>query len=268
MTIGIGITTRNRPKMLEMGLAHFKEFGWGNEIVVIDDNSDDSDTVMSVIKNSGIPCRYYRSEKRLGIANAKNACLYELQSHSDVFLFDDDAWPRKIGWAENWVETNRQLGVGHSMYLLDIQYVPGANPALRVPFNRIDSVTNGTYTLYSFNNCMGLLLYFSRECLDKIGGYDSSAKNVYGYEHAQMSQRAKEAGMSAGHNYLSPSNAYDLIYSMDVNYNWVKELPPLVSVMPSGLGISVTDEERNLCTRNEVLMRNFPMHIPIVSPLQ
>ena len=40
MSIGIGITTRNRPECLEACLRHFKEFGYGDKIVVIDDNSE------------------------------------------------------------------------------------------------------------------------------------------------------------------------------------------------------------------------------------
>lgn len=268
MSIGIGITTRNRPECLEACLRHFKEFGYGDKIVVIDDNSDVAEVNKAVVASFDMPIIYKYSTKRLGISGAKNACLWELCDADDVFLFDDDTWPAQLGWAESWILINRANSISHSIYSVNCKTDDGKNQAIRAHVEKIATIGSGNIEMFAFNNCFGVMLYFHRDCLNAIGGYDMSAQNVYGFEHAQMSIRAAKAGFTQGHKYISPSVSSELIYSIDIAYNWLGEFPPLpVNWLPRFVS-SVTKEEADGHKKNANLMKVEQINIPLVNPLE
>lgn len=268
MSIGIGITTRNRPECLEACLRHFQHFGYGDKIVVIDDNSDVGEVNAAVVKSFNMPITYKYSENRLGISKAKNACLWELLDMEHVFLFDDDAWPATHGWAEKWIEINQSNGIKHSIYSIDCPDNIKANPALRAVVNVIARIGAGDNEMFAFANCFGVMMYFTRECLDAIGGFDESAENVYGFEHAQVSVRAAKGGFTNGHKYISPSIAPDLIYSIDIAHNWMGLLPPLPVKWIRRFTSSVTKEEADGHKKNERLMNVEQIHMPLVNPFE
>lgn len=265
--IGVGITTRNRPECLEACLRHFKEFGYGDKIVVIDDNSDLWRVNEAVINSCGMDVIYKRSQTRLGIAKAKNGCLFELMDCEHVFMFDDDAWPIQHGWAERWISINKHNSIGHSIYGVDCDSNEEVNKALRAHVKEVARIGDFEHQMIAFSNCFGVMLYFNRECLDNIGGYDSSAKNVYGYEHAQISKRAGKAGFTKGHEYISPAAAMEMIYSVDIAYNWIGILPPLETEWLHISKSSVTKEEADGHKKNSSLLDNFPIFIELVNPL-
>ena len=267
MSIGVGITTRNRPECLEACLRHFREFGYGDKIVVIDDSSDVAEVNQAVIKSFDMPIIYKYSEKRLGISGAKNACLWELQDVDDVFLFDDDTWPAKKGWEDTWTLINRANSMGHSIYSVNCNEDKNNNHAIRAHVEKIATIGFGELEMFAFNNCFGVMLYFNRDCLNAIGGYDMSAENVYGFEHAQMSIRAAKAGFTQGHKYVSPSASSELIYSVDIAYNWLGEQPPLpVNWLPR-FSSSVTKEEADGHKKNSKLMTVEQIFMPLENPL-
>jgi glycosyltransferase involved in cell wall biosynthesis len=268
MSTGIGITTRNRPECLEASLRHFMEFGYGDKIVVIDDNSDVREINEAVIKSFDMPILYKYSHKRLGISLAKNACLWELSEMEHVFLFDDDAWPKRSDWITEWIRINYSNGIGHSLYSVDCEANPEKNRALRAHVQVCGKVGSESTEMLALTNCFGVMLYFTRQCLDAIGGYDGSAANVYGYEHAQISERAGKAGFTNGHKYISPSSASELIYSIDISYNWLGEEPPLPVTWLSRFRSSVTKEEADGHKNNAELMNSKNVLIPLTNPLE
>jgi len=79
--IGIGVTTYNRPKHLELCLAQIKKHTTNYKLVVIDN-----------VK---------------GINKAKNKCLDELKGCEHVFLFDDDCFPIRDGWDKYIISLNQ-----------------------------------------------------------------------------------------------------------------------------------------------------------------
>jgi hypothetical protein len=263
MSIGIGITTRNRPECLRLALEHFAYFGAGDEIVVIDDNSENPTEYKNVVSESKTPILYKRSPERLGVAKAKNACLAMLKNHDHIFLFDDDAWPHKHGWAEYFINASNHNSVGHSMWMMEVP------PVVTIK----SKIGSGETEIHEFTNCLGVALYFSRQCLDAIGGYDHSAKNVYGYEHAQISARAKIAGFTNEYSYVTPAMASSYVYSVDISYNWYGMMPKIMpkSTTIEGLhkqGASVTKDEVELHHLNSVLMSSPSTKIDLVDPLE
>lgn len=257
-SIGIGITTRNRHDALRAGLEHFRLFhAAGMRYVVVDDNSDVAydDVVASYPE---LDVRLLRAERRLGIAQAKNGCLAALADCDHVFLFDDDAWPRSAGWAFRWVDAAVTHEIGHSMFITHLN----ENDQM---YRITESCGKGDTAMYWWTNCMGLALHFSRACLDAIGGYDVfGARNVYGYEHAQMSSRAAKAGFTGSGTYPSPAIIGDLIYSIDVTARFHGELPPC-GVVPESPP-TVTEQEHDALGLNAALMTRLEPYIPLVDP--
>lgn len=262
-TIGVGITTRNRSYVLDVGLLHLAKYSKHiDTVVIVDDSSDDNhrEVAATAALNSGLPVNYRYSTKRLGVSNAKNACLYPLQEFDHVFMFDDDCWPSSEGWEEYWISCNDANGIQHSMWLVDF---PGLNHVI----TKVGTLGEGASEMSSFSNCLGVALYFSKDCIKALGGYRGDVPNVYGYEHAHMSMRAHNAGFTAGHKYLTPSNLHEYIYSIDISLNWMGQQPPLTNLTDKPIDSSVTHHELSGAASNSFLMTDYLIHIPLVDPL-
>lgn len=277
--IGIGITTRKRPEVLETALAHFTAFPTPDSKIVIVEDDPDADPATGLVvanfkeANPDVEVIFRKSTTRLGIARAKNACLAVLQDCDHVFLFDDDTWPKTHNWAERWIEINQINGVGHSMWNVFVRKSGDTPEQIRASIEPIQEWVITTINeendnqMVAWQNCLGVLLYFSRACLDAIGGYDSSAANVYGFEHAQVSHRASDAGFCLGYPYISPAIGDKLIYSFDISYRWMGEEAPLNVSWKDKFRSSVTDAEAAGHVKNAVLMSKRPIYIPLVDPL-
>jgi glycosyltransferase involved in cell wall biosynthesis len=259
-SIGIGITTRNRPDILSYSLAHFAHFGTKNaKYVVVDDNSNLNKPAIPVIETykHDLDMIYIESSQRLGISGAKNECLRQLADCDHVFLFDDDGWPRADGWAERWIEISKANEVHHSMFIYDEQ-------RLMEIFFVAETLGEGEMAMEAWSNSLGLALHFTRHCLDTIGGFDEwRSSNVYGFEHAQVSIRAAMAGMTKGHRFLAPKIIGDLIYSMDVHHSFYRQPIPLTGKFLQGFRASVTDFEKSKAFDNSSMMIDPPIYIPL-----
>ena len=252
--IGIGITTRNRPHVLEACLRHFRYFAHGAaRIVVVDDASEnwkDNYEVFEKCKPT-LNAMYKKTERRLGIAGAKNECLRELVDCQHVFLFDDDAWPHAHFWADKWIACAEFHGLGHMSWAAA---VPGIRPLVTIGV--------GDNQLTEWDNCLGVCLYFSRKCLRALGGFDESGGALYGYEHAQMSQRATVAGHTGGLRYAGPTLAHEWIYSLDISLGWLKKEPTLFK-WRHGISSACTDAEKAAHPENARLLQDAPVYIAL-----
>jgi GT2 family glycosyltransferase len=177
--VGIGITTRNRPDVLEFVIGQFNKY-YSDELkfVVVDDNSDEPDLNRRWAEQLG---EYQFNEERLGIAKSKNECIKLLNDVDHILLFDDDCFPIKKNWWVPWTE-----GAEHMVY------------ALRPLIGRKALVDNTIW----WNGCLGCCLYFSRHAIDVLGGFDKRFK-IAGFEHVEITGRAKRAGLIP-HPYITP----------------------------------------------------------------
>lgn len=96
--IGIGITTYNRPEMLEKCVSYIDKYTTNYKLHISDD-----------------------SVERRGVAYRKNECLRALKDCDYIFLFDDDCYPIKNGWVEFFINS------GHEHLLFLNKYFHG-NP--------------------------------------------------------------------------------------------------------------------------------------------
>lgn len=213
--IGIGITTRNRAPILEVTLKHFDHFKPKNEFVlfVSDDNSTDEfkDDNRLICEKYNVNYKY--NDSRQGIAKNKNQCIEFCNTYNCdyLFLFDDDCFPKADNWDMEFIDVCTTKNMHHLMWLINVGDI-------RLVEN------NGIYA--TFNNCLGVCLFFDRYAIDKLQGYRKEF-GIYGFEHAEISHRAKALGLTDNKGpYLAPSNIGDFIYSLDINYNFYGTKPP------------------------------------------
>ena len=264
--IGIGISTRNRPDILAVALAHHKLFEPKNARFVVIDDSDpewQKDT-FDVCRGVGLnDLLYLKAPLRVGVTGSKNAALWELQDCEHVFLFDDDAWPNCKFWAEQWIADSDVCDVGHSMFNVIDPVLRDADPGLSAIMAITDHLSVvGIPHFAVVENCLGPALYFSRPCLDAIGGYDPNAPHVWGYEHAAMSRRAQLAGFTRGRKYLVPVHADDYVYSVDAHRG---KLRPALD-LPFEDRSSTSDAEKQKGADNAILMQTPRIYIPLEKP--
>lgn len=263
-SVGIGMTTRNRPSILEACLIHMSAYSVPQadfRFVVVDDASDPDcmERNKSLARFFDMP--YIYSPDRLGVAGAKNVCLSYLMDFSDLedlFLFDDDCWPKVRSWHRDWLDTTRAHKVHHSLYNMLFSHMTIL--AKKTVQNRY---------LICWNHCLGVALHFTRNAIWRLGSFDTSGPSRYGYEHAQMSKRAEKAGLTLpGYAFVSPLDCRDLLYSVDVNWNWYHIPPPLVPHLIENFESSVTEEEKNLAEKNSILMETNRVYIPLSHPIK
>lgn len=178
--VSIAISTRNRRSAFYNCLESLAQFTTGNfEVFVVDDASDFS---------YGNPD--YTFKERSGISKVKNKCLqlcYE--SGSDhIFLLDDDTQVLK----ENWCSPYINSGLQHASYC----FGPGMNHI--------------AYKTHPVPN--GCMLYFTRHCIDTVGGFDTNYPNKY--EHTDISRRIYNAGLTPD-PYVDVVGSDKLIYCLD-----------------------------------------------------
>lgn len=176
---GIGITTYGRNEHYKLFLSQLGKFKLPGEFGIVN-------WEIKVV-----------AEK--GIANAKNKCLIHLQNCDYIFLFDDDCFPIKEGWAEYFIEESKRTGQQHFMYLKQTSMI------------NIIEIKDG---IKIYDNCAGCFMFFTKECIDKVGGYCKDY-DIYGFEHAGYSDRIHKAGLTPMGAYTCPERTREYIYSLD-----------------------------------------------------
>jgi glycosyltransferase involved in cell wall biosynthesis len=207
--------------MLEVCLEHFICFTVRTDIkiVVINDFSDPQYTAEYEQIRKEFPfVRFIDNPEHSGIAKSKNICLTALCRGAwpcaHVFLFDDDCWPKKSGWMGYYIETARAAGVEHLLWMID-----GVEDHLHMKAKG-DLVNE-------FTNCMGCVQFFTRHAVDVLQGFNEEFK-IYGYEHAELSRRAIQAGLIGAYTgYIAPASCGDYIYTMDMNHTHLHEPIPM-----------------------------------------
>lgn len=180
MEFAVGITTYNRPDVLEFTLNKFK----GVDVVVVDDCSS-----VDYPENPLI----FRNKERLGIAKSKNKCISMLKDYKYIFLFDDDCFPTKDNWWKPFID-----GKEH-------HYVHACTPHITVK-KHIDGKT-------WWNGALGCCMMIDQEVLRVVGGFDNRF-GMWGYEHTEYTNRIYREGLIP-HQYITPANVQDFIYSFD-----------------------------------------------------
>lgn len=209
--ISISITTFNRPEVLEWSLRHFSKYKtfYDSDIVIVDDNSSHKIHLKNeaVCKKYGF--KYFYNTTREGIAKSKNIGLKYFKDKEFYILFDDDCFPKSDNYDLTFIEAFQKTGIEHFVYTKEVDYIRSI-------------LKNEMYEV--FESCFGMCLFFTKNIIDNIGYFDEEF-GMYGYEHAEMSQRAFLNGFCGTiKGYISPVNCGDYIYSLDQDYKYLKQL--------------------------------------------
>lgn len=164
MKIGIAINTHNRSSQCDATIHQIRRFSPDHAMIVVVDDA------------SKTPYRgaTYRFSKNVGAPTAKNKSLELLYDAgcTDIFLFDDDTYPKVQNWWRPYVESRE----------------PHLNFTFKYPFEIIDGHKSHT-------NPNGCMMYLHRSVIDRVGGFDTDFK-IYGYWHGSFSMRVHNAGMT------------------------------------------------------------------------
>jgi hypothetical protein len=189
--IGIGITTHNR-KHLQLTVDRVRKYTPNAKIVVVDDASDNK-----VTSN-------FRFEHNVGVAKAKNKCLELLEDCEYIFLFDDDTYPIKLGWEQEYINEYKRTENEHFCFTFDHLKGGAKNGNIR------QGIIKG---LPYFNNPCGCMMFITKQVLNEVGGMSSLYKR-YGYEHLGWSNRIHNAGLTI-RPYIDINNSLQYFYSAD-----------------------------------------------------
>jgi GT2 family glycosyltransferase len=214
--IGIAISTRNRQAHLKMCLAHFVAYYPSEHnvsILVCDDNSQESCAAENnaTCEHWGIDYHYHQT--RIGVAANKNFGLSAMMDNDVTFLFDDDCFPNDASWVAPYIDIMNQNNVHH------LTYTPW------MPSQRVER--DG---MYISEWGMGCCMFFSRQLITKIGGFDEKY-HMFGFEHLAYGRRAFISGMNQDYGaYLTPIDAVGKIFTLDYEYKSLKQQPSMGTI--------------------------------------
>lgn len=191
-SIGIGITTHNRNKLVAETYSKIAALSPDAKIIVVDDAS------VEPVSLSG---DVYRFDENVGIARAKNKCLELLADCDHIFLFDDDTYPIAANWWQPYVDSSES----HLMYC----FKDWANGK---PVGDDDIIyTDNKHVAHS--HARGCMLYIKHDVLDIVGGMAVEFGKAMD-EHGDWSNRIHNAGLTT-FKYMDVIDSDLLIYSMD-----------------------------------------------------
>lgn len=257
--IGIGITTKDRPDILANTLAYINRFMPSQFMAVVSDDSESEDNKKLNIEACGSMFDYIDNSSNRGIARNKNSCIRAL-SHCDyIFLFDDDCFPIKDGWAEYVINCHKESGVHH--------------------FNLLDRNLHQPVVEKAYDNFIieehrlvgGVFMFLTKEVVEKVGAFNKDY-DVYGFEHASYTYRVFRSGLHNGLGInLTINNLQDYIFSLDYssfahnrNHKLFKDLSLNFN---SNFASSMTQEAAQASIRNNQLIMAQDVNGPIYREL-
>lgn len=178
--LAICISTYNRKKAFEKCIHSFRlHTPYQIPIFIVDDYSKDN------YANSD-----FRFNERSGISNVKNKSLqlcYE-SGRNNFIILDDDT----LALNDNWYLPYVNSGLQHASYCFG------------------QGMNHIAYKTHPVPN--GCMLYFTRHCIDTVGGFDTNYPNKF--EHTCLSRRIYNAGLTPD-PYVDVIGSEKLIYCLD-----------------------------------------------------
>ncbi|MNK58636.1 Glycosyl transferase family 2 [compost metagenome] len=251
---GIGVTTRNRSAVLAHTLGQIKAHTpEAHRLMVVNDASEDeTERVLADALATTRDLTVVNSPERLGIAKAKNRCLQGLADCDVLFLFDDDCYPVKEGWATLYAEAIAATGIQHFNF----------NDSRR--HRLLKKTVKSGFTIGEFEPPGGVLMVLTSRVLETVGAFNERY-GLYGYEHETYTTRCFRAGLhgSFGRN-LSLLDAEEYLLALDYR---PEDGPFPELVVPRGFQSSVTQEEARRSVRQNARVvakdrKGGPIYLP------
>lgn len=201
--IGIGITTKDRPEILANTLAYMNRYLPSHFLAVVSDDSELEESKKQNIEACGSMFDYIDNSSNRGIARNKNSCIKALKDCDYIFLFDDDCFPIKDGWAEYVIDCHEKSGV-HHFNLLDNKL-----------HNLIKETKYDNFSVQEHHLVGGVFMFLTKEVVEKVGAFNKNY-DVYGFEHASYTYRVFRSGLHNGLGInLTLDRLQEYIFSLD-----------------------------------------------------
>lgn len=160
--IGIGVTTCNRPDILQECLRSIEQNNIQANIYINDD-----------------------TEERKGVAHSKNKCLHQLRNNDVIFLIDDDV-RFKTPQALDFILEGHERSAQHHFLFMHPDHHDFSHtwtPSIEVDID-------------IYNSCSGVFMSITKKAFETVGYFDTRYKR-YGYEHAGYSRRIHLSRLNA-----------------------------------------------------------------------
>jgi hypothetical protein len=191
--IGIGVTTHKRFDSATFAIKQIVDNSPDCKVVVVDDNfgQEQRTTPYSTAEV------FYPTEN-IGIARAKNKCLELLEGCDFIFLFDDDVFPKQLGWWKPYVAASQKYGINHMMHICTLNY-------------GLMKILDGQISIWK--GASGQMIMVTRKVLDIVGGFPTYSK--YGIEHIRYTNKIHLFGLTPYGANCSVVGTENLIHSFD-----------------------------------------------------
>ena len=214
--ISVVYTTHNRLEVLGCALDHLLlnlNSDYIYEIIISFDNEQIDLAHSRIIRDLHMEnivrfvCLQHTGNK--GIAQNKNNAISQVsQTASHLFIFDDDTFPIKTGWEQEFIDTECP----------HLNYTPQAEGHVKVISQTENSNVIATDMLW------GCMLYFNLTMVKLEEIKYNEAFQVYGYEHCELTARIAKT-YKFSHTNLTIKNLSEFIYSFDYDWNFLKKEP-------------------------------------------
>jgi len=178
---GVGIVHYNRPDNLVELIAAVKDtVRAGTKVVVCDDGSPTLPTLpQDTILLKG---------PNLGVGANKNRALWALQDCHYIALIEDDLFPTKQGWFEQYEEVSCLTETHHFCRMADEKAIPETYPALT------EFLQTKGYTPIYGPSPRGDFTFITAKVIKEVGGFDPKFIGA-GFAHGHWSERVIKAGL-------------------------------------------------------------------------
>jgi len=202
MKTGIYITTRNRLPLLEFTLSYFDKFCEKDTLINIID--DCSNTPINLPEFNNIRTIVHRFEVNIGIAKAKNYCLWLAKENKDdyIFMFEDDCFPISYGWENFFIDAHLKSGQHYFHCGFPINHPKFLHYKIE---KRIKCYKTEPTACF---------LFLTKEVIDKVGGF-SLKYEKYGVEHVQYTERVFLSKLNTISAVITPFDSDKYLYSID-----------------------------------------------------
>jgi len=258
-TVGIAYTTFNRLKLWDYGFKKLiqttLEHPKADFIVSISDDGSDEEQLKYLrfmVEGMRQYCVVQFEEGKLAnIARNRNRALSHVQTCDYVFLFEDDIYPFNPAWIDGYVHALDSFH--HCMYLPKIMWPDQA------PFG---TTPDGLHISKS-RDCGGIMLGFTGEMIKNIGGFDYNF-GIYGFEHADLTERANVSVNRKSNIYLTIDEAEQQHWFVSADehncsdYGWGLTEDQWKAMDAGSIGQRLTPDEiqRSIMYNNTIWMKS------------
>ena len=184
-SIGVGVSTCNRPEMLNTLLESLDSCNF-NHLVIVNDGDSKLESLPSGIE---ISATVIDNENNLGVGMCKNMQMKHLldQQCEHIFLLEDDMEIINNDLFDIYIAVAERTGVKHLNYCLhgeDNKLNGKANPKIVVDY--------GDVKISLYHNIYGALSYYHSTVLDEVGLMDEEYNNAM--EHVDHTMQIIKAG--------------------------------------------------------------------------